>query len=316
VPEFIATETNIAYWNRLAYLIVIPLWAVNVYQNAMEPIPDSTTRDSGSNTAAAGTLDMAAGLIANRQPARRTALGLRMAQEMSGGTFAALALPVDENADSLTFVSNLPAGIDGGAHGWTMSLSGNPALRTALGQESPVVLRADGLGARQFHALRQATQIETGRALLLTPLPMNDGKHGLLLVDGSSKDTAWTDREIASLKSLAHFLGQALSNSQERATGYVESPSPESPSPEATVPAAIVIDKALLRNVEAERDELRAALDQANTARLLAENNALAAQKQARYLAAALRVAQAPAAAKPAAGAGPASGAETEQNHE
>jgi hypothetical protein len=54
------------------------------------------------------------------------------------------------------------------------------------------------------------------------------------------------------------------------------------------------MDRARLRDLERERDDLRNALAQANAARRLVENSALAAQKQARYLAAALRVAQAP----------------------
>jgi len=69
-------------------------------------------------------------------------------------------------------------------------------------------------------------------------------------------------------------------------------PAPELRTVSETIPSAIFLDQVRLNSLESERDELKLALEKANKQRQQAEEKALVNQKQARYLAAALRAAQ------------------------
>jgi hypothetical protein len=293
-PEFVPTTTSVAYWNRLGNLIALPLWAVFAYQQALVPLLVTETKVQGAGDQVGRSLHEAAQLIATRQTPRRIALGLDMAQDMLQGAFAAIAFIDPADPDTLVFRSNLPSSEESTLKEWRMSLNDNQALRTAVGQERPVELQSEGLGARQLHAIYQAAGLAPQGPLLILPLAPAGQHPGLLLVAGEADRSLWPAPEQQLAGGLAAFLAQALANSQAQVITPPSGPSPESPSPLPVVPAAIVMDRARLRDLERERDDLRDALAQANAARRLVENSALAAQKQARYLAAALRVAQAP----------------------
>ena len=293
-PEFVPTTTNIAYWNRLGSLIALPLWAVFAYQQTLTPLLIKETKVQASSDQVGRSLHEAAQLIATRQTPRRVALGLGMAQDMLQGVFAAAAFIDPADPDTLVFRSNLPGSEEGTHKEWRMGLNDNPALRTAVGQELPVELQPEGLGARQLHSIYQAVGLAPQGPLLLLPLGPAGQRQGLLLIAGQEDRSTWTAPEQQLAAGLAAFVAQALVNSQAQVVTPPSGPSPESPSPLSKVPAAIVMDRARLHDLERERDDLRDALAQANAARQLAETNALAAQKQARYLAAALRVAQTP----------------------
>lgn len=299
-PEFVPTATNIAYWNRLGNLVALPLWAVLAYQQALAPLLVTETKVQTAGDQVGQALHEAAQLIATKQTARRVALSLSMAQDMLQGAFAATAFLDPEDPDALIFRSNLPGSEEGTLKQWPMSLSDNQALRTAVSQERPVELQSEGLGARQLHMIYQAAGVAPQGPLLILPLIPAGQRQGLLLVAGQEGRSTWTAPEQQLAVGLASFVAQALANSQARIVAPPNEPSPESPSPLPVVPAAIVMDRARLRDLERERDDLRDALAEATAARQLAESNALAAQKQARYLAAALRVAQTPAGSDPA----------------
>lgn len=308
-PEFIATTTHVAYWNRLGYLLAIPLWAVFAYAQAVNPRAGAGTETRAAAEEVRRSFSSAAELIATKQTSRRVALGLALSQELLGASFTAVAFLDPDDPDALLFRSNLPLGEDGRFREWSMSLSDNQALRTATAQDRAVELLSDGLGARQLYALYQAAGLEPLGPLLIQPLTASGRRLGLLLIAGDAERVAWSAAEQQTAQAVTGFLAAAILNSQAAAPSAAATPSPESPAPATTVPAAIVMDRARVSDLERERDELRTELVQAIEARKAAESSAAAAQKQARYLAAALRVAQTPRAADEALAA---AAAETE----
>lgn len=292
-PEFIATATNVAYWNRLGYLVALPLWAVFAYEQVVAP---RATRGAATldELALSRALEGAARLLGTRQTSRRVAIGLALAQELLQPAFTAVAFLDADDPQMLLFRSNLPAGEDGRFQQWKMPLNESQALQTVINQDKPVELQAAGLGARQYYALYNAAALEPQGALLLLPLTAAGRRLGLLLVGADPAQESWTPEMQQAATAVAGFLAAAILDSQDTVNLGAAAPTPESPAPATAVPAAIVMDRVRLRDLERERDELRAALDEAVAARQTAEGSAVAAQKQARYLAAALRVAQTP----------------------
>jgi len=295
-PGLVATGSNVAYWTRLGNLIALPLWAVFAYQHATAPAFGAKPALVSGSTSAGKRYQEAAQLIATKQTTRRLALGLALAQEALDSQFTAVALSDPGNPDNLLFRSSIPAPEDGRFLQWQMNLDSNQTLRTAIGQDRPVELQEQGIGARQLHAIYQAAGLSPQGPILIQPLVAPGQRLGLLLAAGQPDRVGWTEEELQAFTGLAAFLAQAVLNSQTAAVLPPSEPSPESPSPTTAVPAAIIMDRQRLQDLQRELVDVRAQLAQAIEARKVAETSALAAQKQARYLAAALRVAQTPRA--------------------
>lgn len=293
-PAFIATESNVAYWNRLGYLIALPLWAAFAYQHVLTSVLDTSSEPAATEINAGDLYRSTAQLIATRQTSRRVALGLALAQEQFAAPFTAVGLLNVEEPDLLTFYSTIPLADGDTIRTWRMDLNENQGLRTAVAQGRTLELYAEGIGARQLHTIDQAAEPPLHGPLLVQPLGSGRQRLGLLLIAAPPDQTAWTATQKDKAAGLAEFLNLAILNSQAQTVTAIGGPSPDSPAPATVIPAAIVMDRERLRDLKHERDELRGALAEANAARQTAENSAAAAQKQARYLAAALRVAQAP----------------------
>jgi hypothetical protein len=144
-----------------------------------------------------------------------------------------------------------------------------------------------------LYAFFESAGIEPTNTLLVYPMDTNGNRIGLLVLAGPGKENHWTNYSDYLLPGLSHYITQALLNSQSSRIERDESePEPAEVLTTMSVPAAIVMDKARVQDLEFQLQKLNTELKESEKRRRQAEINATAAQKQARYLAAALRAAQ------------------------
>jgi len=292
-PEHIAADTNIPYWIRLGYLIAFPLWAVYAYQHVLSPLLTSDAAHKDSVDRFGSALDEAAEVIATRQRERRISKSLEMATNLLDAAFVSIGLVDHRNPRRINFSSNLANGEAAGIKHWAIDLTRHPSLNAAFMQDQTVELLPTGLGARQLHDFYGSFGIDPLGPLLIHPLVDNGSHIGLLVVAASQEQEQWTEEQKSLVPGLASYIAQAILNSQLPLVQYTAvPPAPEPRDVTETVPSAILLDQVRLSSLEAERDELKSALEEAIERRKQAEEKALVIQKQARYLAAALRVAQ------------------------
>lgn len=291
-PEFIPTDTNVAYWVRLGNLIALPLWAVYAYLYAISPLLESDLRLQDSVEKFGNSLEGAAQVIATEQLPRRLAYSLHMINQLFDTPFAAIGLLSDQDDKIVQFYGTLPDQNPGEIKQWEMDLSEQTTLITALGQDGPTLLLRDGLGSRQLYAFSEAANLQEVSSLLVHPLATNGNTVGLLALPAPGNGNRWTEESQDLVPGLAHFIAQALLNSQTQSAAETPEPEPEIPVPAISVPAVIVMDKVRVQDLEYQLEHVRKELQEAEQKRRHAEANAAAAQKQARYLAATLRTVQ------------------------
>lgn len=292
-PEFIPTSTNVAYWVRLGNLVALPLWAVYIYIYAMSPLLETESRLQGSVVKFSNSLEGAAQVITTDQPQRRMAYSLRLINDMFDTSFAAIGLVEEGHSDTIRFYCALPEQSPGETRQWEMDLSEHVTLNTALRQDGTTLLLRDGLGSRQLYGFYEAADMEPAGSLLIHPLATNGTLLGLLVIPAPGNGQQWTEEAEKLVPGLAHFIAQALVNSHTRALEVPEA-EPEVIMPVSSVPAAIVMDSVRVKDLQHQLEQLRIELQDAEKKRRQAEANAAASQKQARYLAQALRSIQSP----------------------
>lgn len=291
--EFIPTDTNIAYMIRFGYLIAFPLWAVYAYQYTLTPLlaTQSTLRTSSSKFGS--SLEEAAQVIATRQPQRRIVKSIEMTSDLLEAEFVALGLLDQHNPQHMLFSSNLKDEDSGELKSWMINLNRQTALNLALTQGTTMELLAEGIGARQLHDFYSTIGIDPKGPLLIHALTANETNVGLLIAAAPPDKKNWPVEKRDLMPGLANYQAQAILNSQMPSEPPVVVPPLPGPRDSTnTVPSAILLDQVQLHGLRVERDELQRNLDKAKLKTKKAEAKALAAQKQARYLAAALRAAQ------------------------
>ena len=216
-----------------------------------------------------------------------------MVNQLFGPTFSAIGLLDEENNDLVTFYSLPPNQTPGEIKNWSVDLSEHATLSASLRQDGATHLQRDGLGSRQLYAFFKAAGLDPASTLLIYPLATNGERIGLLAISGPGEEKHWTDDVENLMPGLAHFIAQAMVNSQSPREVVEETElAPENLMVRSGVPAAIVMDKARLQDLEFQLEKLSTELQEAEKKRRQAEINAAAAQKQSRYLAAALRAMQ------------------------
>jgi hypothetical protein len=237
-------------------------------------------------------MDQAAEIISNPQQQSRIVKGLSLSTFLLQARFSALGLQDELNPQLLHFQSDLDQSSQQSMRKWTLDLAEHGTLKTALAQNQVIELSPRGLGARQLHQYYNALQIENGGPLLLHPLAINGSNFGLLIAAGGEAMENWPVEYHPLLAGLAHYLSQAIINSK---THRIEAPiirTEDSQPLYDSIPSPILIDQVRLNSLENETKKLRKSLFEMEQGKKIAEEKALAAQKQARYLAAALRAAQ------------------------
>jgi hypothetical protein len=298
-PEFIPTNTNVAYPVRLGNLIAYSLWAIYAYLYSLTPLLESESRLQDSIENFGNSLEQAAQVIATQQPQRRLTYALVMMNQLFDPTLSAIGLLDEDNRDLIQFYSLLSTQSPGEINSWIVDLSQQTTLSASLKQDGITHLQRDGLGSRQLYAFFDSAGIEPTNTLLVYPMDINGNRIGLLVLAGPEKESQWTNYAEYLMPGLSHYITQALLNSQTSQIDREESePEPVEVLTTMSVPAAIVMDKARVQDLEFQLQKLNDELKESEKRRRQAEINATAAQKQARYLAAALRAAQ-PAAIDP-----------------
>jgi hypothetical protein len=292
--EIIPTDTNVPYWIRLGYLITFPLWAIYAYQHVLSPLLTNESTHKDSVIRFGSTLNEAAEVIATRQRERRIAKSLEMTSHMLDAALVSIGLVDRRYPSRINFSSSLVNGDATEFKQWVIDLTKHPTLNAAYIQDQTVELMPAGLGARQLHQYYGSFGIDPMGPLLIHPLANNGSHTGLLVIAASAQQEKWTEDQKSLVPGLASYISQAVFNSQLPAIqSTAVPPTPEPRNVAKTVPSAILLDQVRLRSLEAERDELKSALEEAIEQRKQAEEKALGIRKQARYLAAALRAAQA-----------------------
>jgi hypothetical protein len=292
-PEFIPTNTNVAYLVRLGNLIAYSLWAIYAYLYSLTPLLESESRLQNSIEKFGNSLEQAAQVIATQQPQRRLTYALVMMNQMFDPTLSAIGLLDEENKDLIHFYSLSSTQNLGEIKSWIVDLSQQTTLSASLRQDGITHLQRDGLGSRQLYAFFESAEIEPTSTLLVYPMDINGNRIGLLVLAGPGKENQWTKYTDYLMPGLSHYITQALLNSQTPRMYEEESePEPAEVLTTMSVPAAIVMDKARVQDLEFQLQKLNNELNESEKRRRQAEINATAAQKQARYLAAALRAAQ------------------------
>ncbi len=291
--EFIPTDTNVPYLIRFGYLIVFPLWAVYAYQYTLTPLleTESTYRTSAGRFSSA--LEEAAQIIATRQPQRRIAKSIDMAADLMEAEFVAIGLLDQQDDRYLRFTSNLKDENSAESKFWVINLNQQTTFGLALTQGNTMELIPEGIGARQLHDFYKTVGIDPKGPLLVHPLAANGTNIGLLIVAADAEKENWSFEKKDLLPGIAKYQAQAILNSQMPSDSPVVVPPPPGPRDTTSkVPSAILLDQARLYGLRAEIEQLQTSLKQSKLETKQAEAKALAAQKQARYLAAALRIAQ------------------------
>lgn len=291
--ELVASDTNIPYAVRFGYLIAFPLWAVYAYQNTLTPLLAAQSKHKSSVTRFGSSLDEAAQIISTRQLQRRIAKSIDMASDLLEAKFVAIGLVDRQTPFQLHFKSNLKDENSGSEKSWTIELNQLTAFDLALTQGNTIELLSEGLGARQLHEFYGIVGIDPQGPIMIHSLAVDERTIGLLLAAASAEQKNWTTEKRDLMPGIAKYQAQAILNSQTPEAPIVSSPTPEPrKSTSNTVPSAILLDQVHLHSLRVENNELRTALDKSKLETKKAEAKALAAQKQARYLAAALRAAQ------------------------
>ena len=291
--EIIPTDTNVPYWIRLGYLIIFPLWAIYAYQQVLSPLLTSESTHKDLVIRFGSALDEAAEVIATRQRERRIAKSLEMAYHMLDAALVSIGFVDSRYPNRINFSSSLANEDTTEIKQWAIDLTRYPTLNAAFIQGQTVELLPAGLGARQLHEFYGSFGIDPLGPLLIHPLVKNGSHIGLLVIAATEQQENWTEDQKSLVPGLASYISQAVVNSQLPAVRFTAvPPAPKPRDVTETVPSAILLDHVRLSSLEAERDELKSALEEAIERRKQAEEKALGIQKQARFLAAALRAFQ------------------------
>ncbi|MEJ2747757.1 MAG: histidine kinase dimerization/phospho-acceptor domain-containing protein [Anaerolineae bacterium] len=284
-PEIIPTTTNIPYWIRLGDFIVFPLWAVLAYRQMLTPLLAVREAQQPLTAQMAEMLQLATGVVHTMEMETAVSQAVTMAAQMSGATFAGIALTHEQNPQQLQLTSNLAQAVQ--LHGdeklpnWYLNRTDWPSFRQAWERLETIVLWPDGMGARQLRDWYQEMGIAPLGPLLIQPLVVKQDVNGLLLLAGPAERQDWNETERELVKAIAKYVAQVVDNGRYLAKA-IQSAATAAPAAVDTAVSGRIVA------LETERDQLRAELDTTVSRLQQAEARAVTANKQVRDLAATL----------------------------
>ena len=272
-PEIIPTQTNIAYWIRLAHLIAFPLWAVLTYQYGL------SIRSRQGNWAPTHNLIPALNLftqvIQSLQQDDILPYIIRLVRQMVNVVFVGVGVLEEGSEQTIDVSSYLSENAT--PHNWRLDLVDWPSFRLAFEQERGVELLPNGLGARQLYDLYDELQSGPFGAMLVQPLLAGKKRIGLLLLAKDKHEAEWSNQERTLIATIGSYVGQVLAHSQAYAAAQ-----------RGDTPLATVAQQQQLNTLTTERDKLRAELDRLRSQLLQSEAKAAQTRQQAYSLAATL----------------------------
>lgn len=282
-PDSMSTQTDIAYWIRLGYLIAFPLWAAFVYRYSVDKIltiaPVALIEENNLPAA----IQLATQVISSLQSQENVENAIEMVSTLLPATYIALALNPENSKNRLTVISNQQKRDVNEVINWHINLDGWPAFRQALMENLPIELTAEGIGARQMRLWYEEMGMAPQGPLLIEPMYAEKTAVGLLLLGATPDAQEWADTDKATAVALAAYFGQVIHNSNafnHAADQIAITPLPVTPeSPQ--ISGRIIA-------LEDEQTQLKSELDVAQARLVQAETQAAKSSKQARDLAATL----------------------------
>lgn len=283
-PEIVPTDTDIAYWLRLGYLVAFPLWAVLVYRRSLLRLLEQTAvpTQAPASWTLPYTLPAVQPVIQSLDLTQIAAAAVSVLAEMTPARFVAVAVADEDRANQLHLTSNMPQVGEDRPQTWRLDVGNWPAFRLARERESCVELRPNGLGARQLHSLYTELGIPLYGAMLVQPLFAEARWMGLLLLALAEGEVQWQEEAKTAVSPLANYVAQALRNGRQHEAALVAA---------AQIPILPPFDEVESGRriaLEEERDKLQTDLETAQSRVQQAEARAAEARKQAYDLAATL----------------------------
>ncbi len=279
-PDVISSQTDIAYWIRLGYLIAFPLWVVFVYRHSLHhllaggSVPLLSTEGS-----TAAFIDLSTRVIGSLQIQENVNNAIHMVERLLPAPFIGVAVSAENGRKQLWITRNHQSQAADDVRHWQINLEEWPAFQQALMENLVIELTPDGLGARQLRLWYEEMGIAPQGPLLIEPMYAEKTAVGLLLVGGKRGETGWSAAHKTLAASLAAYFAQVIHNSNafnHAADQIAVTPTPTAESPQ--ISGRII-------TLEDERDQLQTELGEATARLAQAESQAAKSSKQARDLA-------------------------------
>ncbi|NHZ71675.1 MAG: hypothetical protein GWP17_01140, partial [Aquificales bacterium] len=281
-PDTISTQTDIAYWIRLGYLIAFPLWAAFVYRYSMDKMLASAPTTAASENNPPLLINLSTQVVSSLQSQENVDNAIEMVSRLLPATHIALALNPENAKSHLTVTSNQQKKQNDVVN-WQINLDEWPAFRQSLMENLAIELTPDGIGARQMRLWYEEMGMNPQGPLLIEPMYAEKTAVGLLLLGAKPNEKAWEDGDKATAAALAAYFGQVIHNSH--AFNHAADQIAITPIPITTESPQI---SGRIIALEDEQTHLKSELDIAQARLLQAEAQAAKSSKQARDLAATL----------------------------
>ncbi len=282
-PDTVSTQTDIAYWIRLGYLITFPLWAAFVYRTNMQallitaPAPKIT-----HETDLPLIINLATRVVSSLQSQENVENAISMVNRLIPASHIALALNLENAKSHLQVTSNQQTRNPAENTNWQINLDEWAAFRQALMENQTIELTTDGIGARQMRLWYEEMGLPPQGSLLIEPMYAEKTAVGLLLLGAKPGEEAWSIEHKNTASALAAYFAQVIHNSNafnHAADQIAVTAIPITDSPQ--ISGRII-------SLEDERDQLKSALEISQARLLQAESQSAKSSKQARDLAATL----------------------------
>ncbi len=273
-----------AAWIRLGYLIIFPLWAVQVYRQTISPLLAARQANAPVVQQLINTLQLATQVITPVPPNGRVPEAVAMSEQMIDAAFVGVGLLSDDR-QQIYISSNLPQRGARTPRAWQLSVADWEPLAEIIAYRKSMIFRPKETQARQRYALYEKLGIGLMGTLMAHPLVMHNRTIGVLFLARRMGQNRWSERDEAVAPILADYLAQALGNSRQRQID-LRNAATTAVSSQANISGRLIA-------LEEERDRLQAKLETAHARSQQAEQRAAAAAKRAAVLAESLQMMEA-----------------------
>jgi signal transduction histidine kinase len=281
-PETISTQTDIAYWIRLGYLIAFPMWAAFIYRTTTKNLLASAPLTQTSDNNLPLVINLSTQVISSLQSQDNVNNAITMVSQLLPTAHIALALNPENSKTHLLVTSSQKGSQQDDLQNWQINLDEWPAFRQSLMDNSTIELTTESIGARQMRLWYEEMGMTPQGPLLIEPMYAEKTAVGLLLLGAENEIAEWSEDDKATAAALAAYFGQVIHNSNAFNHAADQIAITPMPVTESTQISGRIIA------LEDERNRLTSDLEIAQARLVQAENQATKASKQARDLAATL----------------------------
>lgn len=275
-----AAEYTPAAWIRLGYLIIFPLWAVQIYRQTVLPLLAARQINAPTVQQLANTLQSATKVITPVAPNGRLHQAVSLSEQLIDAAFVGIGL-LSHDGQQIYITSNLPQSGTNAPRAWQLKVTDWEPMTEIINYRKGMIFRPNEQHARQRYAFYETLGIGSMGSLMAFPLVERNRAIGLLFLAQSLGQSRWSERDELLAPFLADFVAQALGNSQQRQIDIREAVT-TAVSTQTTANGRLIA-------LEEERDKLQAELETAIARSQQAEQRAASAAKRAAILAESLQ---------------------------